>query len=435
MALTAINSRVPGNVLTISPSAVATAGILLALVFVFQIGSFSALAFLAFGMLLVILRPGAILDETARFGWIYLLPIWCVLTMFWSNYPSLSLRYGVQLGLTAVFAVTIATRLSPAVLVRLLWLTFAAAAVASVLFGQVRGDGLGWLGIYGSKNAFAMAMSTFVLVSFAFMLDRRAGRIWRLFGLGGAALGFALVVLAQSTGALAATVLALCCGVVVSQMRRFSPYQRLVLALIGLLALVAVTIVVNSAQDQIEDFILTTTGKDTTLTGRTDLWTIALEEWAKHPVLGQGYQAFWVVGNPMAEQLWDDFGIATKIGFNFHNTWLSNVVEIGFVGIALQLAVFGTAVVLCLRWAIWHPCAESLFFMMFILRQASLSMLEVVAFSQFDMASLLAICAAVYGLRARTTARDNSGAAVTRGVIPDGGAEARQDTGMASRQA
>lgn len=435
MALTAINSRVPGNVLTISPSAVATAGILLALVFVFQIGSFSALAFLAFGMLLVILRPGAILDETARFGWIYLLPIWCVLTMFWSNYPSLSLRYGVQLGLTAVFAVTIATRLSPAVLVRLLWLTFAAAAVASVLFGQVRGDGLGWLGIYGSKNAFAMAMSTFVLVSFAFMLDRRAGRIWRLFGLGGAALGFALVVLAQSTGALAATVLALCCGVVVSQMRRFSPYQRLVLALIGLLALVAVTIVVNSAQDQIENFILTTTGKDTTLTGRTDLWTIALEEWAKHPVLGQGYQAFWVVGNPMAEQLWDDFGIATKIGFNFHNTWLSNVVEIGFVGIALQLAVFGTAVVLCLRWAIWHPCAESLFFMMFILRQASLSMLEVVAFSQFDMASLLAICAAVYGLRARTTARDNSGAAVTRGVIPDGGAEARQDTGMASRQA
>jgi exopolysaccharide production protein ExoQ len=435
LALTATSTRGPGHILTISPSAVVTVGMLLALVFVFQLGSFSALAFLAFGMLLVILRPTSILDETSRYGWIYLLAVWCVLTMFWSSYPSLSLRYGMQLGLTAVFAVTMAARLSPAVLVRLLWLTFAAAAVASVLFGQVRSDGMGWLGIYGSKNAFAMAMSIFVLVSFAFVLDRRAGRVWRVFGLGGTALGFALVVLAQSTGALAATVLALGCGVVVSQLRRFSRFQRLVLALLAVLALVFVTLVIASAQDQIQDFILTTTGKDATLTGRTDLWTVALEEWAKHPILGQGYQAFWVVGNPMAEQLWDDFGITAKIGFNFHNTWLSNVVEIGIVGIALQLAVFGTAVVLCLRWAIWHPCVESLFFMMFILRQASLSMLEVVAFSQFDMASLLAICAAVYGLRAREAELAQARGAVTKAWIPgDGGAE-RTGTGTASPRA
>ena len=402
--MTSPHRLLPGHVVTISPSAVAATGVLLALVFVFQLGSVSALAFLAFGVLLVLLRPMSILDETARFGWIYLLPIWCFLTMFWSQYPSLSLRHGVQLGLTVVFAVTMAARLSPAVLVRLIWLSFAAAAVASLLFGKVRYDGMGWLGIYGSKNAFAMAMSVFAMVSFAFVLDSRAGRFWRLCGLAGSILGFVLVVKAQSTGALAATVLALACGTVIGQMHKFSKYQRVVVALLGALTLVFVTLLVISAQDQIQDFILTTTGKDATLTGRTDLWIIALEEWSKHPILGQGYQAFWVVGNPMAEQLWDDFGIAAKIGFNFHNTWLSNVVEIGFVGVALQLAVFGTAMVLCLRWAIWHPCVESLFFAMFILRQASLSMLEVVAFSQFDMASLLAICAAVYGLRARTAA-------------------------------
>jgi exopolysaccharide production protein ExoQ len=309
----------------------------------------------------------------------------------------------VQLGLTVMFAVTMASRLSPAVLVRLIWLAFAAAVVASLLFGKVRPDGLGWLGIYGSKNAFAMAMSVFVMASFAFVLDSRAGRFWQLLGLCGSILGFILVVKAQSTGALVATVLALAGGTVISQLHRFSTYQRLVLALLGGLV-VFVTLVVTSAHDQIQGFVLTTTGKDATLTGRTELWIVALQEWSKHPFLGQGYQAFWVIGNPMAEQIWDDFGIFTKIGFNFHNTWLSNVVEIGLVGIALQLVVFGTAVVLCLRWAIWHPCVESLFFVMFILRQASLSMLEVVAFSQFDMASLLAVCAAVYGLRARAVA-------------------------------
>jgi exopolysaccharide production protein ExoQ len=407
------------QVVTISPSALAAAGVLLALVFVFQLGSASALAFLAFGILLVALRPMSILDETARFGWIYLLPIWCVLTMFWSHYPSLPLRYGVQLGLTLVFAVTMAARLSPAVLVRLIWLTFAAAAVASLLVGKVRPDGLGWLGIYGSKNAFAMAMSVFVLVSFAFVLDSRAGRLWRLSGLGGCIIGLFLVIQAQSTGALAATAFVLAGGTVISQLHRFSTYQRVVLGLLAALALVFVTLVVTSAEEHIRDFILTTTGKDATLTGRTELWIIALEEWSKHPILGQGYQAFWVVGNPMAEQLWDDFGIAEKMGFNFHNTWLSNVVEIGFLGVALQLVIFGTAVVSCLRWAIWHPCVESLFFMMFILRQASLSMIEVVAFSQFDMASLLAVCAAVYGLRARQAAlaqsrNDRSGPRVPR---------------------
>ncbi|MES2144162.1 MAG: O-antigen ligase family protein [Pseudomonadota bacterium] len=433
--MTTASNSVTRHVVTISPSALAATGVLLALLFVFQLGSISALAFLGFGALLVILRPDAILDETRQYGWIYLLPIWCALTLFWSAYPALSLRYGVQLGLTVVFAVTMAARLSPRVLVRLILLTFAAAAGASVLFGQVRGDGLGWLGIYGSKNAFAMAMSIFILVSFAFVLDRRAGRVWRLMGLGGTVVGFALVVLAQSTGALAASVLAMAGGTVISQMRRFSPYQQVVIGLLGALAAIFLILVVNSAQQQIESFILTTTGKDATLTGRTDLWVIALEEWSKHPLFGQGYQAFWVVGNPMAEQLWDDFGIAAKTGFNFHSTWLSNAVEIGLIGVALQLAVFGTAIVLCLRWAIWHPSAESLFFAMFMLRQAILSMIEVVAYSQFDIASLLAICALVYGLRARMAARLQAGTLATRVRTPRADAAEPPGTGTASQKA
>jgi exopolysaccharide production protein ExoQ len=435
LAMTSAPAPATGQVLTISPSAIAAAGILLALLFVFQLGSISALAFLACGLVLVVLRPMAILDETSRYGWIYLLPVWCVLTMFWSTYPELSLRYGVQLGLTVVFAVTMAARLPPAVLVRLIWLSFAAAAVASVLFGKVRADGAGWLGIYGSKNAFAMLMSIFVLASFAFVLDRRAGWLWRVAGLVGTAVGFMLVVLAQSTGALGASVLAMASGMAISQMRRFSPFQQVVLAVFGVLALVFVILVFTAARDQIESFVLTTTGKDATLTGRTELWIIALEEWSKHPILGQGYQAFWVVGNPMAEQLWDDFGITTKIGFHFHNTWLSNVVEIGVVGVALQMAVFGAAFFLSLRWAIWNPCAESLFFAMFILRQASLSLLEVVAFTQFDMASLLAVCAAVYGLRVRAALQVQRRQSATTALIPRAAGAAPQETGTASQRA
>jgi exopolysaccharide production protein ExoQ len=410
MSAVAPSARSGRVTLTISPTAVVTFCMLLALLFVFQLGSLSALAFLALGMVLVILRPDALLGETVRFGWMYLLPLWCVLTMFWSVYPALSLRYGVQLGLTMVFAATIASRLPPALFVRLVWASFAIAAVASLLFGQVRGDGLGWLGIYGSKNAFAMVAATFMLVSFAFALDVRAARIWRIMGVLGGVLAFILVLLAQSTGALIGSGLAMAAGLAIALIRRFSSGQRLFLGVTAGLALVIALLVLIGMRDTVLAFVLDTTGKDMTLTGRTDLWAVAVDEWRQQPMIGQGYQAFWVPGNPVAEQMWAMFGIATRTGFHFHNTWLSNAVEIGIIGVALQAAVFGTAVTLCLRWALRHPSAESLFLAMFMLRQAVLSMVEVVAFMQFDLISLLTVCAAVYGLRARLAQRARSGA-------------------------
>jgi exopolysaccharide production protein ExoQ len=420
------------RIVTISPSGVVTSGILLALLFVFQLGSLSALAFLMLGMALVVLRPGLLLDEVTRYSWLYLLPMWCVLTVLWSDHPALSLRYGAQLGLTMVFAVTMASRLSPAIFVRLIWVTFATAAIASLLFGQVRGDGLGWLGIYGSKNAFAMVMATFLLASFAFVLDGRVGRVWRVAGAGGAVLSLVLVLLAQSTGALIASGFVMICGLVIALIRRFSAWQRLSLAVIGGLALICVALLFVSLRAQILEFVLNTTGKDATLTGRTDLWAVAVQQWRLHPLIGQGYQAFWVPGNPVAEQMWAMFGIETKSGFHFHNTWLSNAVEIGLIGVVLQAAVVGTALVLTVRWALWHPSAESLFFAMFILRQTVLSMVEVVAFMQFDLISLLTISAAVYGLRAHVAARGSARAGVTKAWILRADAEERTESGMAS---
>jgi exopolysaccharide production protein ExoQ len=344
----------------------------------------------------------------------------------------LSLRYGAQLGLTMVFAVTMASRLSPAAFVRLIWVCFAIAVIASLLFGQVRADGLGWLGIYGSKNAFAMVMATFLLVSFAFVLDRRVGRIWRWAGAGGVGLALVLVLLAQSTGVLIASALAMICGLVIALMRKFSAWQRLSLAVIGCLALIVAALLVISMRAQVLELVLNTTGKDVTLTGRTDLWAVAVEQWRLHPLIGQGYQAFWVPGNPVAEQMWAMFGIEAKSGFHFHNTWLSNAVEIGVIGVALQAIVFGTAVVLSVRWALWCPSVESLFFAMFILRQTILSMVEVVAFMQFDLMSLLTVCAAVYGLRARTAARASMGVRVTKAWIIPADGEARTESGTAT---
>jgi hypothetical protein len=68
-----------------------------------------------------------------------------------------------------------------------------------------------------------------------------------------------------------------------------------------------------------------------------------------------------------------------------------------------------------------------------MLRQAILSMVEVVAFMQFDLFSLLTVCAAVYGLRARLAAQAKRGA-TTVWILRAGGA-GPTESGRASSSA
>ncbi len=389
------------RVLTICPTTVLAFALILALLFVAQLRSLSALAFLAFGLLLVVRRPQDVLDEIARYWWIFLIPGWALLSVLWSAYPGISLRYGIQLGLTFLIAVSVASRLSPRRFLLVLFLAYAFAALWGLGFGRVRGDGGGWLGIFGSKNAYSFAMSAFFLISLCLALAPGTGRAWRLCGFAGMALGFFLLVQGQSAGALLTTSAAAAVALTFVALRRFDGMQKLALATIAGFTGLFLVVFVSTNFDLLMDFLLETTGKDATLTGRTDLWREALREWAKSPLLGQGFQAVWVEGNPVAEAMWEMFGIGSKRGFHFHNTWLSNAVEIGLVGVVLQAGAFLTAVVLCFRWAIVSPRAESIFMAAFMLQQLALSGVEVVAFFQFSTGTIMILACLIYGLRAR----------------------------------
>ena len=85
--------------------------------------------------------------------------------------------------------------------------------------------------------------------------------------------------------------------------------------------------------------ILQLFGKDKTLTGRTDLWATAFHEIELRMLLGKGYQAFWRIGNPVAEKLWAIFGIETRTGFNFHNEYLNTAVDLGIVGLIINVTL------------------------------------------------------------------------------------------------
>jgi exopolysaccharide production protein ExoQ len=96
-------------------------------------------------------------------------------------------------------------------------------------------------------------------------------------------------------------------------------------------------------------------GKDKTLTGRTDLWSTAFHEIETHMLLGRGYQAFWRIGNPVAEKLWALFGIATRTGFNFHNEYINTAVDLGILGLMINVILLICVAFRSIQLRLNHP--------------------------------------------------------------------------------
>lgn len=366
------------------------------LVFVPALGAPGALLFLAGGVALAGLRPGLMLTLALRSWPAVLLALYCIVSVTWSREPAVSLRFGLQLAATVVAALAICGRLSPRAFAETIFWLLGLSMVASVAFGEVRADIGAWIGIYGSKNAFAGAAASFTAVSFALALSRQRGLTARLAAVVGTVLGLGLVVLSQSVGALALLLPTLLAMLLVMAVPRLGPVTTLFLAAFCGLALVLLGLAVSAHFRPLMDLMLETTGKDLTLTGRTDLWDIAADLIAQRPLLGVGFQAFWVPGHADAEALWLMFGIEGRSGFNFHNMYISNAVEIGLFGVLIQCIVLFGAGVQTARWAVRTGEAVPALFFALTLMVILSSVIEVPLFFQFSLRTVLVLAAWAY---------------------------------------
>ena len=76
------------------------------------------------------------------------------------------------------------------------------------------------------------------------------------------------------------------------------------------------------------------------LSGRTDIWDFVQYEIARRPLLGWGYQSFWLVG-PDAPSIVEAPGWV-KIMPNSHNGYLDTTLDTGYVGLVLLIAFIFT---------------------------------------------------------------------------------------------
>jgi exopolysaccharide production protein ExoQ len=88
------------------------------------------------------------------------------------------------------------------------------------------------------------------------------------------------------------------------------------------------------------DLLFTLLGKDSSLTGRTAIWSSVTDSIAKRPLLGYGYQAFWLA---LEGESYRVILAVSWVLAQAQNGFLDVMLEMGAVGLAIVVLVFGFA--------------------------------------------------------------------------------------------
>lgn len=365
----------------------------------------AALLFLAAGMALAAFRPVATIADLLSSRALFLLPAFCLLSTIWSLYPGLTFRHALQLTATFVIAVLIARCVPFRTAMAAIFLTLLVLVMVSVVAGPYRSDTGALVGLFGSKNEMAGMSALLTLTGFGMATLRDGWPPLRIVAALGAVVGLAAAILAQSLGALAYIGAGAGAFVAIVLLPRIGLSAQLTGLVLALMLAVLLGTAIAAEFAYFTSAFVHLTGKDITLTGRTELWLVALNLIAERPLLGTGYQAFWVHGHIPAEALWEAFAIESRSGFNFHNTYLSNAVEIGVIGVAIQSAIIGAALILSGLLALRTGGREAALLFGLAAFLTLMTLFEATVFFQFSLYSTLTVLIVVYAAAGLTTLR------------------------------
>jgi exopolysaccharide production protein ExoQ len=174
-----------------------------------------------------------------------------------------------------------------------------------------------WNGVFPHKNYFGRLMALLFLLSI-FLFKGINKIIYSL-------LSLVLVFLSTSVGAIFVILALLPLLYFIKIISKFKNNQKIAIFFVGLFI---GTITILSLYLNFENF-LGAFNKDSTLTGRTDLWYIAMKFIAAAPILGYGYGAFWTGEGSIGEK------------FILQASWEAPHAHNGYIDLTLEIGVFG----------------------------------------------------------------------------------------------
>jgi exopolysaccharide production protein ExoQ len=279
------------------------------------------------GVLLIALRWPRVLRAVRAVWPLVGLTALAALSTAWSAQPGVTFRRSALLVVTTFLAIYLGERYSIEEQARLLAHTFCLMISAILILyiaapryviDYVSHPGA-WKGLSAHKNSFGQYMAIAVLV---LLLVRFQKFRWLRYPfLIAAAI---LLFLTQSAASL------FCCVLIIAVMplwrtAQMRGKQRLALCAMAVSFLFAGMCFMATNTDWLFHLL----GRNATLTGRTQLWASILPAIMKHPILGYGYDTFWV--SPIEEV----FDIRAAAG------WLVHVADNGFLDLGLSLGIPG----------------------------------------------------------------------------------------------
>jgi O-antigen ligase len=267
-----------------------------------------------------------------------ILPVYAMLSAFWSQDPGLSFRSGLSLFVTTLFALYLACRFTHRQQMSLVMLTGACVSMASiavVLFWPQFGldhqlhEGA-WQGLFTQKNV--CAESTLFMLTPALAL-RGTGRYGQLLQSLYIFMCLVVIFMTQSRTGWAITLLYFAFTAGVRVLGRFERKDMLPLA--GSLFAAMAGIVVLAVD--YPSLIFSVFSRSDTLSGRAQIWTAISASILRRPIGGYGFDAFWSLTQGEASRVFASTGWVVT---SAHNGFLNVGLELGFVGVALVGILF-----------------------------------------------------------------------------------------------
>ncbi len=253
----------------------------------------------------------------------------CALSIFWSCDMKISTRRVFGLIGTTTFGTYLASRYTLNEQIKLCAIMFIISAFMCIAFSLllpnygIQSDIVGgaWRGIYINKNILGQRFLLGGMI-FLFLALESQKKHWVSWI--GYTISFVLILLSKSTTSLGNFIFI----TIAFQVYRFLRWKyEIMIPIFLLIATLSVSFSIWAVKG---DVLLTTVGKDTTLTGRTNLWPAVWDMILKKPWLGYGYGAFWQGLNG------ESANVLRVVGWDVnhaHNGFLDIMLSIGMLGL------------------------------------------------------------------------------------------------------